>query len=92
MGAINVIVTIMNMRAPGMSYMKTDATVSSGHGSLLHFCSLRLCRAVLAGVVTNGSNRINTSALRFSMRAGGGDPVLFQHLFWFFGHPECVHQ
>jgi cytochrome c oxidase subunit 1 len=84
MGAINVIVTIMNMRAPGMTLLK-----------LPMFCWTWLITAylliavmpVLAGGVTMllTDHYFGTS---FFNPAGGGDPVMFQHIFWFFGHPE----
>lgn len=84
MGAINVIVTIWNLRAPGMTWMK-----------LPMFCWTWLITAflliavmpVLAGAVTMvlTDKYFGTS---FFDAAGGGDPVMFQHIFWFFGHPE----
>jgi cytochrome c oxidase subunit 1 len=84
MGAINVIVTIMNMRAPGMTYMKMPLFVWT------FFITAYLLIAVmpvLAGVVTMllTDTYFGTS---FFDAAGGGDPVMFQHIFWFFGHPE----
>ncbi|HCO44595.1 MAG TPA: cytochrome c oxidase subunit I [Gammaproteobacteria bacterium] len=84
MGAINVIATVLNMRAPGMTLMKMPL-----------FCWTWLVTAflliavmpVLAGAVTMmlTDRHFGTS---FFSAAGGGDPVLFQHIFWFFGHPE----
>ncbi len=84
MGAINVIATILNMRAPGMTMMK-----------LPMFCWTWLITAflliavmpVLAGAITMllTDKYLGTS---FFNAAGGGDPVMFQHIFWFFGHPE----
>ncbi len=84
MGAINVVVTIMNMRAPGMTYMKMPLFVWT------FFITAYLLIAVmpvLAGVVTMllTDTYFGTS---FFDAAGGGDPVMFQHIFWFFGHPE----
>jgi len=84
MGAINIVVTIMNMRAPGMTYMKMPLFVWT------FFITAYLLIAVmpiLAGVVTMllTDTYFGTS---FFDAAGGGDPVLFQHIFWFFGHPE----
>jgi len=84
MGAINVIVTIMNMRAPGMTYMKMPLFVWT------FFITAYLLIAVmpvLAGAVTMllTDTYFGTS---FFDAAGGGDPVMFQHIFWFFGHPE----
>lgn len=84
MGAINVIVTICNLRAPGMTWLK-----------LPMFCWTWLITAflliavmpVLAGAATMvlTDKYFGTS---FFNAAGGGDPILFQHIFWFFGHPE----
>ena len=84
MGAINIVVTIMNMRAPGMTYMKMPLFVWT------FFITAYLLIAVmpvLAGVVTMllTDTYFGTS---FFNAAGGGDPVMFQHIFWFFGHPE----
>jgi len=84
MGAINIIVTILNMRAPGMTLMKMPM-----------FCWTWLVTAylliavipVLAGAITMilTDRHFGTS---FFNAAGGGDPVMYQHIFWFFGHPE----
>lgn len=84
MGSINIIATILNMRAPGMTMLK-----------LPMFCWTWLVTAflliaimpVLAGAVTMmlADRHFGTS---FFEAAGGGDPILFQHIFWFFGHPE----
>ena len=84
MGAINIVVTIMNLRAPGMTYMKMPLFVWT------FFITAYLLIAVmpvLAGVVTMllTDTYFGTS---FFDAAGGGDPVMFQHIFWFFGHPE----
>jgi len=84
MGAINVIVTIFNMRAPGMTMMKMPMFVWTW---LITAFLLIAVMPVLAGAVTMvlTDKYFGTS---FFDAAGGGDPVLFQHVFWFFGHPE----
>ncbi len=84
MGAINIIATVLNMRAPGVDLLKMPV-----------FCWTWLITAflilgvmpVLAGAVT----MLLTDkffATTFFSAAGGGDPVMYQHIFWFFGHPE----
>ena len=84
MGAINVIVTIFNMRAPGMTWMKMPLFVWTW---LITAFLLIAVMPVLAGAVTMvlTDKFFGTS---FFDAAGGGDPVMFQHIFWFFGHPE----
>ena len=84
MGSINVIVTIMNMRAPGMDLMKMPLFVWSW---LITAYLLIAVMPVLAGAVTMMLMDIHFGTSFFNA-AGGGDPVLFQHVFWFFGHPE----
>jgi cytochrome c oxidase subunit 1 len=84
MGAINIIATIMNMRAPGMTYMKMPLFVWTW---FITAYLLIAVMPVLAGVVTMMLMDIHFGTSFFSA-AGGGDPVLFQHVFWFFGHPE----
>lgn len=84
MGAINVIATILNLRAPGMTYMKMPLFVWTW---LITAFLLIAVMPVLAGVVTMMLMDIHFGTSFFDA-AGGGDPVLFQHVFWFFGHPE----
>ncbi len=84
MGAINIIATIMNLRAPGMTYMKMPLFVWTW---FITAYLLIAVMPVLAGAVTMllTDKYFGTS---FFDAAGGGDPVMFQHIFWFFGHPE----
>ncbi len=80
LGAINFITTIFNMRAPGMTCI--TCRCSCGRYWSRHFCCCCRCRSVTMLLTDR-----NFGTTFFSPE-GGGDPLLFQHLFWFFGHPE----
>src|SRR5678809_1361178 len=87
MGSINIVTTILNMRAPGMTLMKMPLFVWTW---LITAYLLIAVMPVLAGAVTMvltdrhfGTNFFNA--------AGGGDPVMFQHIFWFFGPVSYTH-
>ena len=84
MGAINIVATIMNLRAPGMTFMKMPLFVWTW---FITAYLLIAVMPVLAGAVTMllTDKYFGTA---FFTAGGGGDPVMFQHIFWFFGHPE----
>src|SRR5438552_1097155 len=84
MGSINIITTILNMRAPGMTLMRMPLFVWTW---LITAYLLIAVMPVLAGAVTMllTDRHFGTS---FFNAAGGGDPTMFLHIFWFFGHPE----
>lgn len=84
MGGINIVVTILNMRAPGMTMMKMPMFCWTW---LITAFLLIAVMPVLAGAITMVlfDRHFGTS---FFNAAGGGDPVMYQHIFWFFGHPE----
>jgi cytochrome c oxidase subunit I len=84
MGSINIIVTILNMRAPGMTLLKMPMFC---WGWLVTAYLLIAVMPVLAGAITMTLTDRHFGTTFFNA-AAGGDPVLYQHIFWFFGHPE----
>src|SRR6202166_926121 len=84
MGGINIVVTILNLRAPGMTLMKMPMFVWTW---LITAYLLIAVMPVLAGAVTMTLTDRHFGT-HFFNAAGGGDPVMYQHIFWFFGHPE----
>src|SRR5487761_1994039 len=87
MASINVVVTVINMRAPGMTMMKVP--VFAWSWLITAFLLIAVFPALMAAATMLLADR--HFGTHFFIASGGGDPVLWQHMFWFFGHPEvCI--
>jgi cytochrome c oxidase subunit I len=84
LGAVNYISTVINMRAPGMNWFRLPLSIWS---LFVTACLVLLAMPVLSGAIIMLLFD-QTIGTRFFLPAGGGQPLLWQHLFWFFGHPE----
>jgi cytochrome c oxidase subunit 1 len=84
MGAINYITTIINMRAPGMTFFRLPLTIWSLFiVAILVLLAIPVLTSALAMLLFD-----RLFGTTFFLPAGGGEPLLWQHLFWYFGHPE----
>src|SRR5919199_5378070 len=84
LGAVNYITTVINMRAPGMNWFRLPLSIWS---LFVTACLVLLAMPVLSGAIIMLLFD-QTIGTHFYLPAGGGQPLLWQHLFWFFGHPE----
>src|SRR5437867_12081453 len=84
MGSINYITTVINMRAPGMTFFRLPLTIWALFVvAILLLLALPVLTTAVAMLLFD-----RMAGTSFFLPAGGGEPLLWQHLFWFFGHPE----